>query len=267
MEKVEVIMEYQNVRLDQLNFSSTPVRLHRSGPFMQQLKTSLQATDGPVEPLILRDLGGREYIVVAGESRVRALLDLGYPPNYEVPALIGEFDDGQALEYGLVDNYVRAPLSAYEEALVVQSLISYYEVSQRQIALKLGKTEQHICRLLAVFDLIEEVRRALHEGEITLGHAVEFTPLKDAPEQQRRLLAEIGERSLSVRATRTRVRELTGEGGNWIIHPGEVWVSKHAKVSVYPGARGYQVDFSFTTADEFASILTVLQNRLSVAAE
>lgn len=260
-------MNYQKVRLDQLNFSSTPVRLRRSEQYMQQLKTSLEATGGPMVPLILRDLGGREYIIVAGESRAKALRSLGYPPDYEVPALIGDFDDGQALEYGLVDNYVRAPLSTFEEALVVRSLMRYYEMSQRAIALKLGKTEQHICRLLAVFELDNEVQQALHDGEITLGHAAELAPLKGAPEQQRRLLAEIGERSLSVRATRTRVRELTGEGESWIIHPGEVWVSKHAKVSVYPGARGYKVDFSFTTADEFDRILTILQNRLSAAAE
>lgn len=100
-------MKYKKVRLDQLNFSSTPVRLRRSDQYMQQLKISLEATGGPVEPLILRDLSGTEYIIVAGESRAKALSDLGYPPNYRVPALVGEFDDATALEYGLVDNYVR----------------------------------------------------------------------------------------------------------------------------------------------------------------
>ena len=258
-------MKYQNVRLDQLNFSSTPVRLRRSRQYMEQLGTSLEATGGPVEPLILRDLGGSEYIIVAGESRAKALLDLGYPPNYEVPALVGEFDDGTALEYGLVDNYVRAPLSAYEEALVVRSLVEYYGMSQRKIARKLGKTDQHVSRLLSVFELIEEVRRALHEGEITLGHAVELGPLRDAPHSQKQLLSEITERGMSVKATRTRVRELLGEGDEWIIRPGEVWVSSDAKVSIHPSSRGYKVDFSFSTAEEFARIVTVLQNRVSGA--
>ncbi|MCF7949692.1 MAG: ParB/Srx family N-terminal domain-containing protein, partial [Spirochaetia bacterium] len=69
-------MEYKKVRLDQLNFSSTPVRLYRSEQSMKQLKASLEATDGPIDPVILRSLGGSEYIIVAGESRVKALGEL-----------------------------------------------------------------------------------------------------------------------------------------------------------------------------------------------
>ncbi len=80
----------------------------------------------------------------------------------------------------------------------VQPLIRYYGISQKDVALKLGKTEQHISRLLAVFDLTEEVRQSLHAGEISLGHAVEFGPLRDAPQQQKRLLAEITERGLGM---------------------------------------------------------------------
>ena len=255
-------MEYKKVRLDQLNFSSTPVRLYRSEQSMQQLKTSLQATGGPIDPLILRDLGGAEYIVVAGESRVKALTELGYRPDYEVPALIGQFDDGAALSYGLIENYVRSPLSAYEEALVLRALVKYYGMSQRQMAERLGKGETHVSRLLAVFDLDEEVRTALHEGRITLGHATELLALKDAPELQRQALAEIIERGLSVMMLRTRVRELLGEAEGWIIEPGELWVSKAARVAVHPAGRGYKVDFSFTTADEFESIVSYLRNRL-----
>ena len=256
-------MRYRKVRLDKLNFSSTPVRLHRSERYMEQLKTSLKATGGPIEPLILRDLGGSEYIIIAGESRVKALLELGYPPNYQVPALVGTFDDRESLEYGLLDNYVRAPLSAYEEALVVRSLIEYYQMSQNEIALKLGKNKQHISRLLSVFDLIDEVQEALHGGRITLGHAVEFTQLRDSPKKQKRLLSEITERGLSVKASRTRVQELLGEGKHWIIEPGEVWVSKEAKVAVFPSSGGYKVDFSFSTSEEFEKIVTVLRNRMS----
>ena len=260
-------MTFKKVRLDQLNFSSTPVRLRRSDQYMRQLKSSLEATGGPAQPLILRDLGGSEYIIVAGESRAKALSELGYPPNYRVPALVGEFDDAAALEYGLVDNYVRAPLSAYEEALVVRSLVEYYEKSQKELAEKLGKSPQHISRLLAVFELVEEVGELLHEGAISLAHAAELVPLKDSPRLQRQLIEEIMERGLNVKATRVRVRELFGDGAGWIIEPGEVWVSKDAKVAVYPSGKGYKVDFSFSTAEEFERIFTVLRNRLSTREE
>lgn len=256
-------MEYKKVRLDQLNFSSTPVRLYRSEQSMKQLKTSLEATDGPIDPVILRGLGGSEYIIVAGESRVKALGELGYPPDYLVPALIGEFDDRTALEYGLIENYVRNSLSAYEEALVVRSLMQYYGLSQRQMSERLGKGEQHISRLLAVFDLVEEVRKALHEGAITLGHAVEIHALKAFPARQRKILSEILNQGMSVKAVRTRVRELLGEGDDWLIRPGELWVSKNARVAVHPAGKGYKVDFSFVTTDDFNKIVAFLRNRLN----
>src|SRR6056297_468105 len=167
-------MEYKKVRLDKLNFTSTPVRLNRSDTYMGQLKSSLHATEGPIDPIIVRDLGGSESVVVAGESRVQALNELGYPPDYELPCLVGQFDDKTALEYGLIENYVRNPLTPYEEALVIRSLVSYYELTQRQVAAKLGKTEQYISHVLSVFNLIDDVKQALHEGKITLGHAREL---------------------------------------------------------------------------------------------
>ncbi len=149
--------------------------------------------------MILCDLGSSEYIIVAGESRVKELLELGYPQDYKIPALLGDFGD----------------------------------------------------------------RNALHEGTISLDHAAELHVLLDSPKKQRRFLAEVIERGLSVKAARTRARELSGEGENWIIRPGEVWVSKEAKVAVYPSGKGYKVDFSFTTPEDFERIVTVLRNRLN----
>ncbi len=255
-------MEYQKVRLDQLNFTSTPVRLKRSGEYMRQLKSSLTATKGPIDPLIVRDLGGDEYVVVAGESRVQALTELGYPPDYEVPCLVGRFDDQTALEYGLIENYVRNPLTAYEEALVIRSLVRYYKLSQREVASKLGKSEQHISHVLSIFDLTEEVQQALHEGSITLAHARELKALRDSKANQRLILREITMRGLSVKATRTRIQELMGEGKRWIIDPGENRISEQSKVRVHPASGGYKVDFTFSTTEEFEEAIEYLRSRL-----
>jgi ParB family chromosome partitioning protein len=256
-------MQYQTLRLDQLNFSSTPVRRHRSKEAMAQLTASLEATGGPLSPVIVRELGGSEYIVVAGESRLRALMALGRPPDHPVPCLVGEFDDRSALEYALVENYVRSPLTPYEEALTVRTLTERYRLRQRDLAARLGRSEQHLSRLLAIFSLCEELRLALHRREISLAHAQEFLPLRRSPQLQRQLLAELTARKLSVKALRTRVRELLGEGGQWLIAPGEIWLTERARVAIHPAAKGYTVDFSFSTADEFTQIITLLQRRLA----
>ena len=239
-----------------------PVRLNRSDEYMRQLKSSLDATEGPIDPIIVRDLGGAEYVVVAGESRVQALSELGYPPDFEVPCLIGEFDDKTAMEYGLIENYVRNPLTPYEEALVMRSLVSYYGLTQREIAAKLGKSPQHISHVLSVFELIDEVTGALHEGRITLGHARELYALRDSKPNQRLILKEILRWGLSVKATRTRIQQLIGAGKDWIIEPGEVWLSKQAKVNVHPAGDKYKVDFTFSNVEELEQVVEFLRGRL-----
>ncbi|SRR6056297_144532 len=255
-------MKFQKVRLDRLNFTGTPVRLKRSEQSMEQLKTSLKATEGPIDPIIARDLGGSEFVVVAGESRVQAMIELGYPLNYEVPCLVGVFDDKTALEYGLIENYVRNPLTPYEEALVIRSLVEYYNLTQREVAAKLGKTEQYISHVLSVFNLIDDVKQALHEGKITLGHARELYVLRNSKANQRLMLKEIISRGLNVKATRTRIREFLGEGKEWIIEPGEVWLSKRAKVVINPAREGYKVDFSFSNTEEFEQVVAFLRGRM-----
>jgi ParB family chromosome partitioning protein len=255
-------MKYQKVRLDQLNFTSTPVRLSRSDAQMRRLKSSIAATGGPIDPIIVRELGSREYVVVAGESRVLALTELGYPPDHEVPCLVGQFDDKKALEYGLIENYVRNPLSPYEEALVIRSLVTYYEMSQREVAGKLGKSEQHISHILSVFELCEEVQQALHEGRISLAHARELYALRNTEPNQRLILKEILWRGLSVKATRTRIRELIGAGKEWIIEPGETRLSDKSRVAIHPSSEGYKVDFTFGDAEEFEKVISYLRSRL-----
>jgi ParB family chromosome partitioning protein len=255
-------MEYKKVRLDKLNFTSTPVRLNRSDEQMRQLKSSISATGGPIDPIIVRDLGDDEYVVVAGESRVKALSELGYAPDYEVPCLVGRFDDKKALEYGLIENYVRNPLSPYEEALVIRSLVQYYGLSQRDVAAKLGKSEHHISHVLSIFYLSDEVQQALHEGRITLAHARELYALRNSEVNQSLILKEILWHDLTVKATRTRIQELIGAGKEWIIEPGETRLSDKSRVAIHPSSEGYKVDFTFSDAEELEKVISYLRNRL-----
>ncbi len=255
-------MEYRSLRIDQLNFTATPVRRNRTDQAMERLKNSIAATAGPIDPLLVRELGGREYIVVAGESRLRALIELGYPPDSPVPCLVGTFDDRQATEYALIENCVRSPLTPYEEALALRVLHRDWGMKQKRLAELLGRSRQQIGHLLEIFELLPEVRAALHLEEITLGHARVLYLLRNSARLQKRLLEEIRSRGLSVRAASTRARELNGEGARWLIDPGDVWVSKAARLSIHPGASGYRVNFTFENGEELEQLLMVLRNRL-----
>jgi ParB family chromosome partitioning protein len=229
---------------------------------MEQLKKSIKETDGPIDPLMVKDLGKGEYVVVSGETRLKALIELGYPPDYKVPCLVDEFSDEKALEYALIENFVRQPLTPYEEALVVKTLIEGYRFRQKDLAQRLGKNKQYVTNLLGIFRLIEGVQEALHQGKITLEHAKSLYPLRDSLDLQEKVLNEVLARNLNVEETKTRVKELSGEGKNWFIKPGTVWVSKNSRVSLHPVGRRFKLYASFGSKEELGKIMKIIKNRI-----
>jgi len=255
-------MKLKNIRLDKLNFSSTPVRLRRTETAMEELKQSIKATDGPIDPLIVRDMGTDEYIVVAGETRLKAMMELGYKTTHQVPCLIDSFSDEEALEYGLIENLVRQKLTPYEEALVVKRLVDDYGYQQSDLAKRLGKSKQQINNLLGVFSLINEVKEALHAGKITLGHARVLYALRDNKQKQKNALDEIIAKNLSRTETETLIKKLLGNNKDWFVKPGTVYISKNSKLSVHPSGDGFQFNGRFTNKEELLKIIKALNNRI-----
>lgn len=123
---------------------------------------------GLLQPIVVRPLSGGEYEIVAGERRWRAAQRAGV---HDVPVLIRELNDGEALEIALIENIQRSDLNPLEEARAYGMLLEQFNYTQLQLADSVGKSRSHIANTLRLLNLPESVRSQIEQGNLTAGHA------------------------------------------------------------------------------------------------
>ncbi|MCB1349179.1 MAG: ParB/RepB/Spo0J family partition protein [Maritimibacter sp.] len=124
---------------------------------------------GIIQPLILRKKGsGEMFEIVAGERRWRAAQ---MAQLHEVPALVRDYTDTEALEIAIIENIQRADLNAVEEAAGYRELMDRFGHTQEKLAEALGKSRSHIANMLRLLNLPSDVQELLREGKLSAGHA------------------------------------------------------------------------------------------------
>lgn len=125
---------------------------------------------GIMQPLLVRpsDQGPDVYEIIAGERRWRAAQRAGL---HEVPVIIRDVDDKEALELAIIENVQRADLNPLEEALGYGQLIEQFSYTQQDLAQVIGKSRSHVANTLRLLRLPTEVQSMLEHGELTAGHA------------------------------------------------------------------------------------------------
>ena len=160
---------------------------------LQALAQSIREK-GVLQPLLVRRLSGHPetFEIVAGERRWRAaqLAQL-----HEVPVVLREIDDREALEIALVENLQRQDLSALEEAEAYQRLLDEFSHTQEAVAQAVGKSRSHVANTLRLLELPDPVKRLLDERQLTAGHARALLGASDPLS----LAAEVVRRGLNVR--------------------------------------------------------------------
>lgn len=159
---------------------------------LDELASSIKAR-GILQPIVVRRLG-EGYQIIAGERRWRASQRAGLS---EVPIIIKDFDDAETLEVALVENIQREDLTAIEEAEAYKRLIDQFGHTQEALGRLVGKSRSHVANLLRLIDLPEEVRDAVADGRLSMGHARALVTAENPAEVARAVLA----RRLSVRET------------------------------------------------------------------
>jgi len=136
---------------------------------LQELAESIRGR-GVLQPLLVRADPTRagDYQIVAGERRWRAAQLAGL---HEVPVLIRNMSDTEAIEVAIVENIQRADLNAVEEAMSYRQLMDRFGHTQEKLAEALGKSRSHIANLLRLLSLPDEVLGYLREGRLSAGHA------------------------------------------------------------------------------------------------
>ena len=154
---------------------------------------------GVLQPILVRPVKGdaETFEIVAGERRWRAAQ---LAKLHDVPVVVREMSDGEALELAIVENVQRADLNAIEEAAAYHELMDRFQYTQDQIAKEVGKSRSHVANTLRLLRLPEGVKAMVRDGRLSAGHARAL--LNDPyPEARAR---EIVEGSLNVRQTERR---------------------------------------------------------------
>lgn len=149
---------------------------------------------GVIQPLIVRRSakGDDIFEIVAGERRWRAAQ---MAQLHEVPALVRDYTDTEALEVAIIENIQRADLNAVEEAAGYRDLMQRFGHTQEKLAEALGKSRSHIANMMRLLGLPQDVQVLLEEGKLTAGHARALITAKDPSDLAKKVVAK----GLSVR--------------------------------------------------------------------
>ena len=143
--------------------------------------------NGIIQPIIVRKADDRgTFEIVAGERRFKAAKMAGLD---QVPVIIKDIDNHQALEFAIIENVQRADLLPMEEARGYKQLMNEFDYTQEQVAKKIGCSRSHIANILRLLSLPIEVQELLDQGKITFGHAKIIMNSENAVEIARQIVA------------------------------------------------------------------------------
>jgi ParB family transcriptional regulator, chromosome partitioning protein len=181
----------------------------RAGPFnprkdfrdaeLAELADSIRQK-GLVQPIVARPDGRGGFEIVAGERRWRAAQRASV---HQVPVIVRELSDQEALEIAIVENVQRSDLNAIEEATGYNELMERFGYTQEQLSDVIGKSRSHLANTLRLLKLPSEVRAMVQEGKLTAGHGRALVGRSDAVQ----LADQIVERQLNVRAAEALVQD------------------------------------------------------------
>ena len=223
---------------------------------------------GLLQPLVVRRIAGR-YELVAGERRLRAARRAGLE---RVPVVVREARPEDRLELALIENVQRQNLTPLEEAEAYRQLIEDHQLTQDEVAARVGKSRPAVTNALRLLSLPDGVKALLENGDLTAGHARAVLAIENADEQVRfaREIAEGGiakrdaERLAAARRTRPARRSHAASAGD--LHTralaDELTRGLSTRVRIARRARGGTIEIDFYSDAE----LDRLVDRLRAAA-
>jgi len=175
---------------------------------LDELAASLRER-GIIQPIVVRPARGIAdgYEIIAGERRWRAAQRAGL---HEVPVVVVEATDAEALQLAIIENVQRADLNPLEEAEGYRALLEEFGNSQEGIAKIVGKSRSYVANTLRLLKLSDAVKAYIHGGQLSAGHARMLIGAPNAEE----LAQDIVARELNVRQVEAMARERSGKNGN-----------------------------------------------------
>lgn len=185
----------QLIRLAEIEPNKNQPRKYFDLQALQVLADSIKE-NGVLQPLLVRPLLSGGYQIVAGERRWRASKMAGLT---EVPVLIKELSEREAMQLALIENLQRENLNPIEEAKGYKDLIDSYGMSQDEVAKVVGKARSTVTNSLRLLTLPKLVRELLEKGEISAGHCKALMGIP-SPAEMTELALRAADGELSVRS-------------------------------------------------------------------
>ena len=190
--------EIVEISLDELRSNPYQPRKVFDEDKLQELADSIRE-HGVFQPIIVKKSAVKGYEIIAGERRVKASKMVGLS---SIPAIVRDFSDEEMMEIALLENLQREDLNAIEEATAYKALLDSLNITQEELAAKLGKSRSHITNMLGLIDLPEEVKDLIVDGRLSQSHARVLSKMEDK-EQIINLANRIVDEGLNVRDLET----------------------------------------------------------------
>ncbi len=155
---------------------------------LQELAQSIKQ-NGILQPIIVRKTNDDKFEIIAGERRWRAAQLAGL---HELPAIIRTFTDKEALELAIIENVQREDLNSIEEAQGYARLVNEFNLSQQQVAERVGKERATVANLLRILILPSAIKEQIESGILSLGHAKVLLSLSSSDQQ-----VEMGKKAIA----------------------------------------------------------------------
>ena len=172
---------------------------------LKELAASIRQ-HGLVQPLIVKEQNGR-YLIVAGERRFRAAR---MAKLETVPVLTVDYDEAKIHEVALIENIQREDLNPIEEATAIRFLMQQHDMTQEEVAERIGKSRPAVANALRLLQLPQPVLALVREGTISAGHGRAIAGIADAATQQK-IADECVRLGYSVRALESRIKNLDAD--------------------------------------------------------
>jgi ParB family chromosome partitioning protein len=225
---------------------------------------------GIVQPVIVRSLGSDKYEMIAGERRLRAAKQAGLS---EVPAIVREVDDAEAMALAITENIQREDLNAIELARAYSILVNQFNLTQERLAQAVGKSRPAVANMLRLLQLPQEIQEYVLSDKISMGHARALLALEDEG-QQMSVCRKVIESDLSVRQTEKLVQKLLRQSESQkrtVVRAPEIEALEDrlrtmlaTQVRIRQGRRKGKIEIEYYSEDDLDRIASILEAGLTL---
>lgn len=229
--------------------------------------------NGIIQPLVVRRKGDR-FEIIAGERRWRAAQKAGL---HKIPCIVKDVSSENVLELSLIENIQREELNPIEEANAFKRLLEMRDLTQEEVARRVGKERSTITNALRLLKLPVELQRLVEEEKLSMGHARALLSV-DSPEHQISLARQVTSKTLSVRETEQVVKRFhnaasrakqnqpqTSEGterANILAAEGKLSKKLGAPVKIRLAKSGGVIEIKFSSNHDLARVFdAIIQTR------